>query len=210
MRIRSGVRYAFVLVLACSSLAAQQPAAPRPHNVIIFVADGLRRDSVNAQDTPALWRVRKNGIDFPNSHSVYPTFTTANASAIATGHGLGDTGDFSNALWVAYPLFESGNFKRAAGVPVPYLEDNQVLSDLDDGGWPPIGVADRIPEADRRRLREQKVTAEHDRVDQRSSHRSPSQRQNANHDEKLVPTRRPAVGAADIIPELARCPTSDP
>src|SRR5262245_55343954 len=83
-----------------TSSFAQAPAAAKPkHNVIIFVADGLRRNSVNAQDSPALLKVRTSGVDFQNSHSVYPTFTTANASAIATGHGLGDTGDYANTLY---------------------------------------------------------------------------------------------------------------
>ena len=38
-------------------------------NVIIFVADGLRRCSVNAQDAPTLLSVRQKGVDFENSHS---------------------------------------------------------------------------------------------------------------------------------------------
>lgn len=129
MRIRSAVRHGFVFALACSSLLAQQPSSTRPHNVIIFVADGLRRDSVNAQDTPALWRVRKNGVDFPNSHSVYPTFTTANASAIATGHGLGDTGDYSNilypGLWLTKP-----DTATSSGTIVPFLEADDILADM--------------------------------------------------------------------------------
>ena len=29
---------------------------PQPHNVLIFVADGLRADSVNAKDAPTLWK----------------------------------------------------------------------------------------------------------------------------------------------------------
>src|SRR5689334_13479598 len=97
IRIISGVTLTSITG-ACLA-TAQVPAPVRRHNVIIFVADGLRRDSVNSTDTPSLWRVRKSGVDFPNSHSVYPTFTTANASVIATGHGLGDTGDFSNAIY---------------------------------------------------------------------------------------------------------------
>ena len=38
-------------------LFGQQAGAPR-RNILIFVADGLRHGSVNAQDTPALWRIR--------------------------------------------------------------------------------------------------------------------------------------------------------
>lgn len=108
-----------------------QQSSPRPHrNVIIFVADGLRHGSVNESDAPTLSMIRKQGVHFSNSHSLFPTFTTANASAIATGHGLGDTGDFSNALWVGYATFDTGNFELSPGTPVPFLENDQVLSDI--------------------------------------------------------------------------------
>lgn len=110
-----------------------QQAAVGPHrNIIIFVADGLRHGSVNETDAPTLSMIRKEGVHFSNSHSLFPTFTTANASAIATGHGLGDTGDFGNALWVGYPTFDTGNFGLAPGTPVPFLENDQVLSDMAD------------------------------------------------------------------------------
>jgi arylsulfatase A-like enzyme len=72
----------------------------QPHNVIIFVADGLRSGIVTPETSPALAALRAEGVDFQNSHSLYPTVTTANASAIATGHYLGDTGDFGNSLYV--------------------------------------------------------------------------------------------------------------
>ncbi len=63
------------LVLA---LAAALPglATAAPHNVVIFVADGLRYDSVTSETAPALYAVKKHGVDFANSHSLYPTITT--------------------------------------------------------------------------------------------------------------------------------------
>src|SRR5437764_1622691 len=70
VRMRTSAPVAALVVLAALPCFPQAPAAPRPHNVILFVADGLRRDAVNEKDTPALWRVRKSGMDFPNSHSV--------------------------------------------------------------------------------------------------------------------------------------------
>ncbi|HUO24000.1 MAG TPA: alkaline phosphatase family protein [Caulobacteraceae bacterium] len=77
----------------------------RPHNVILFVADGLRSGIVTPQDAPELAAVRDQGVDFQNSHSMYPTITTPNASAIATGHRVGDTGDFGNIMYAgAQPL----------------------------------------------------------------------------------------------------------
>ncbi len=124
---------AFVLLLGPAP-SARQPGGPRQprRNVIVFIADGLRHGSVTERETPALWKVRTEGVHFRNSHSVFPTFTTANASAIATGHQLGDTGDFSNTIWIGYATFDTGNFNRAPGTPVPFIENDQILSDLDD------------------------------------------------------------------------------
>ena len=64
------------------SASAQQP------NIVMFVADGMRAAAVSPELTPTMARVRAEGIDFRNSHSLFPTITTANASAIATGHIL--------------------------------------------------------------------------------------------------------------------------
>jgi arylsulfatase A-like enzyme len=108
------------------------PAAkPAKRNLIIFVADGLRHGSVNEKDTPALWAVRTRGVHFENSYSLFPTFTTANASAIATGHRLGDTGDFGNVLYLRYPSFNTGNFDHGPGTVTPFIESDEILADLD-------------------------------------------------------------------------------
>src|SRR3569832_1519585 len=58
----------------------------RPHNIILFVPDGLRGRIVSAATAPAMAEVRDRGVNFKNSHSMFPAFTTANASAMATGH----------------------------------------------------------------------------------------------------------------------------
>jgi arylsulfatase A-like enzyme len=108
-----------------------KPVDGRPRNIVIFVFDGLRGGSVNATDTPTIDWVRHHGVSFANSHSLFPTFTTANASAIATGHYLGDTGDFSNTFYIGQPIFLSGNFGRAPGSYAPYIENDSVLGDLD-------------------------------------------------------------------------------
>ena len=55
---------------------------------------------------------------------MYPTLTTANASAIATGHYLGDTGDYANVLHAGFPLVAK------QGSTVPFLEDDGVLQEL--------------------------------------------------------------------------------
>jgi arylsulfatase A-like enzyme len=96
-----------------------------PHNVILFVPDGLRALSVTAQSAPTMAAIRDQGVHFKNPHSMFPTFTTANAASFATGHYPGDTGDFSNTIYVGYPV------KAANGSMTPFLEANPVLGDVD-------------------------------------------------------------------------------
>src|SRR5580700_121559 len=97
-----------------------------PHNLILFVPDGLRARIVTPETAPAMAEVRDKGVNFRNSHSLFPTFTTANASAMATGHYLGDTGDFSNTIYTGYPV------AAAAGTVTPFLESDPVLHDVDE------------------------------------------------------------------------------
>ena len=118
----------------CVAAPAQVVGTPsaRPHrNIILFIADGLRHDSVTAVDAPTLLSLRKRGVHFINSHSLYPTLTTPNSSAIATGHYLGDTGDFSNSEYAGYPTFNHGDFGKSAGTPTAFLENDPALADLD-------------------------------------------------------------------------------
>jgi len=110
------------LLALCVLSALPTRAAERPHNVVIFVADGLRYDSVTQETAPALHAAKTAGVDFTNSHSLYPTITTVNASAIATGHYIGDTGNFGNSLYVG---------KDSLGkTATPFIEDNEILGQL--------------------------------------------------------------------------------
>ena len=88
------------IAAACAAFAAASACADPPRNVIIFVADGLRSGIVDDATAPALAAVKRQGVYFAESHSLFPTVTTANASAIATGHRLGDTGDYGNYMYV--------------------------------------------------------------------------------------------------------------
>src|SRR6202163_475542 len=97
-----------------------------PHNLILFVPDGLRALKVTPETAPAMAAVRDKGVNFKNPHSLFPTFTTANASAMATGHYLGDTGDFSNTIYTGYPVAAAGD------TVVPFLESDPVLHDVDE------------------------------------------------------------------------------
>ena len=119
-----------VLLLAFSlGVPAQTPQstpeeAAIQRNVILFVADGLRHDSVSPELTPTIFVLRQQGVDFVNSHSIYPTFTTPNASVFATGHLLGDTGDFGNGLYVGHPISAGGT----GGTLTPFIENDMILA----------------------------------------------------------------------------------
>jgi hypothetical protein len=59
---------ALVVALA-TPLAAAPPGKARL--TLVFVLDGLRPDSINAEDTPTLHRLRAEGVSFEQSHAVH-------------------------------------------------------------------------------------------------------------------------------------------
>jgi len=123
MRRSMGLLSAGLITLFAGAASAQND---KPRNLILFVPDGLRGQIVTPQTAPAMAEVRDKGVNFKNSHSLFPTFTTANASAMATGHYLGDTGDFSNTIYTGYPV------GPADGTVTPFLEVNPVILDVDE------------------------------------------------------------------------------
>lgn len=117
----------FAATLAGAAAASAQTAAPAQarHNVVLFVADGLRQGMVTPQTAPTMAALAAQGVRFANTHSMFPTFTTANASSMATGHGLGDSGDFSNTIYTGHAT------PSAAGSVTPFLENDAVLGEVD-------------------------------------------------------------------------------
>ena len=111
-------------MLACAAFA--QAPASRPHNVVLFVADGLRFRMVDDHTAPTMAAIARDGVSLRNSHALFPTFTTANASAMATGHMLGDTGDFSNTIDAGFEVPGAGKSLT------PFLESDAVLGDVDE------------------------------------------------------------------------------
>lgn len=101
-------------------------AQTRPHNIVLFVADGLRGGMVTPQNAPTMDRLMKSGVRFTNTHSLFPTFTMPNATAMATGHMLGDTGEFGNTIYTAFPVPGAGDSLT------PFLESDPVLGDVDE------------------------------------------------------------------------------
>jgi hypothetical protein len=104
---------------------AQTPAAP-PHNVVLFVADGLRFRIVDDRVAPTMAALAREGVTLRNSHAMFPTFTTANAASLATGHTPGDNGDFANTIYAGFEV------PSVNGTQTPFLENDAVLGDIDE------------------------------------------------------------------------------
>ena len=68
--------------------------------MVVFVVDGLRPDAITRDDTPTLWRLRAEGVEFTDSHAVFPTVTRVNAATIATGAQPGTHGIVGNQIYV--------------------------------------------------------------------------------------------------------------
>src|SRR5437899_7721604 len=112
-----------LFALAAGATSAQNST---PHNLILFIPDGLRALKVTPETAPAMTEVRDKGVNFKNPHSLFPTFTMANGSAMATGHYLGDTGAFSNTIYTGYASAPAGD------TVVPFIENNAILADVDE------------------------------------------------------------------------------
>src|SRR6478735_2990535 len=123
MRRTIGMLSASLIALTASAASAQNATS---RNLILFIPDGLRGRIVTPQSAPAMAELRDKGVNFKNSHSLFPTFTMANGSAMASGHYLGDTGTFSNTIYTGYSSVPAGD------TVVPFIENDAVLGDVDE------------------------------------------------------------------------------
>ncbi len=125
-----------LLALGCTSAprgGEGLPPGPEETRVILFVWDGLRPDSVSADDTPNLVRLRDEGVSFDDQHATYPTLTMTNAASFATGAYPATSGFYGNTIWVQGPA-DAGRSGTGASVdlwqPI-FTEDYGVLDTLD-------------------------------------------------------------------------------
>jgi hypothetical protein len=126
MRFLPLIGSAILQAILASAASAQAPVPSQPHNIVLFVADGLRFRMVDDSTAPTMAAIAREGVSLRNSHALFPTFTTANASGMATGHLLGDTGDFSNTIYAGFEVPGAGN------TLTPFLESDVVLGDVDE------------------------------------------------------------------------------
>ena len=107
------------LTHASFALAALLSVAQAPESrrlIAIFVVDGLRPDSINASDTPTIERLRREGVDYLNSHSIFPTSTRVNAASLITGSYPARHGIVGNSMFVAgvngTAPFDTGDYRQ--------------------------------------------------------------------------------------------------
>ena len=90
----------FITIFAGLFVSAIVAAAPDKHLVVV-VWDGMRPDFVTEQNTPILWKLAQSGVFFQNNHSVYPSATIVNGTAIVTGDYPNHDGILANHVYRA-------------------------------------------------------------------------------------------------------------
>jgi type I phosphodiesterase/nucleotide pyrophosphatase len=70
--------------------------------------------------------VRDQGVNFANSHSVFPTLTMVNAAAMGTSHFPGETRNFANTIYTGFAV------QSANGSVAPMIENDAMLAEIND------------------------------------------------------------------------------
>ncbi len=95
---------ASLVLFGAAPLPAQDLAGAhhgRGRIMILMIWDGLRPDLVTQRDTPNLFHMAREGVRFDHHHSIFPTLTMVNATALATGAPPGINGLEGNVFYLA-------------------------------------------------------------------------------------------------------------
>ena len=82
--------------IACAQDAFARDLPPDAKHVVLVVWDGMRPDLVSETNSPTLWKLAREGVVFRNHHSVYPSATNVNGTALVTGAYPGRSGIIAN------------------------------------------------------------------------------------------------------------------
>ena len=95
------LQFSIAFAIACWLCALATGAQPsnQSRHVVVVVWDGMRPDFVTEQDTPTLWKLAREGVTFRNHHSVYPSATMVNGTALVTGIYPGKNGIIANHVY---------------------------------------------------------------------------------------------------------------
>ena len=92
------LQFSIAFAIACWLCALATGAQPsnQSRHVVVVVWDGMRPDFVTEQNTPTLWKLAREGVTFRDHHSVYPSATMVNGTALVTGIYPGKNGIIAN------------------------------------------------------------------------------------------------------------------
>src|SRR5947199_8814451 len=95
------LQFSIAFAIACWLCALATGAQPsnQSRHVVVVVWDGMRPDFVTEQNTPTLWKLAREGVTFRNHHSVYPSATMVNGTALVTGVYPGNSGIIANHVY---------------------------------------------------------------------------------------------------------------
>lgn len=126
-----------IIILIClmffyltSVFAAETKSFKSAKYIILYVWDGLRADAVTYENTPTLFNLMNEGVQFLDQHSSYPTFTMMNAASFATGDRAGETGFYGNTLWSPDTKGTDSEGKPIDFRQPIFTEDYKILEDL--------------------------------------------------------------------------------
>ena len=137
-----------LLIAASTFLSA--PAAVgakgQAEHVVIIVWDGMRPDFITPQYTPTLYSLARQGVFFNKHHSVFPSTTEVNGTALATGVYPNRNGILANSEYRPELYFLAGiatealdNVRRADFLTGGhYLWCPTLAETLQQAGYPTI------------------------------------------------------------------------
>jgi predicted AlkP superfamily pyrophosphatase or phosphodiesterase len=100
--------------IGCAQDAFARDLPSDSKHVVLVVWDGMRPDLVSETNSPTLWKLAREGVVFRNHHSVYPSATNVNGTALVTGAYPGRSGIIANHEY--RPEIDN---KKAIDVEVP-------------------------------------------------------------------------------------------
>jgi arylsulfatase A-like enzyme len=97
--LRLGLPLVFAVACGLCAISSAAQTSNQSRHVVVVVWDGMRPDFVSEQNTPTLWKLAHEGVTFRNHHSVYPSATMVNGTAIVTGVYPGENGIIANHVY---------------------------------------------------------------------------------------------------------------
>lgn len=121
--MQNAIFFSFIwLILIYSNCYCQDAAylSDKKSITIVLIMDGLRPEAITPEVMPNLYQLKKNGVNFTNSHAAVPTITHVNSASFASGCFSGTHGIMNNSIYLKeFNLSSSistGNYKNITSI----------------------------------------------------------------------------------------------